>query len=422
MATFEPAAIKKRHLAAAVVGNALEFYDFTIFTFFIVQIGATFFPSQTPFFSLMGALITFGVGFVGRPIGGVVLGAFGDRYGRKPAMLWSFALMGAGVLVVALTPSYAAIGIAAPVIVVLARLVQGFALGGEVGPTTAFLIEAATPETRGFYTTLQFSSQGANTILGGLVGYVLTFFFDAHGLETTGWRVAFLIGALILPVGLILRNSLPETHTAPAHAVFIPWREWARHGRTIVLGILSLAAATICTYVLYFLPTYATHYLHADARSSFGSGIVFGVCNLIFSTVSGVLSDRVGRKPVMLIPRILLLAAIWPCFALFVAQPSAPILLGITAVIAGFATLGAGANLVAITELLPRDIRSGGLATIYAVSIATFGGTTQPIVAELIDSTNNLMAPAWYLMAATIVGIIAMALMPETAPVKTGKT
>jgi MHS family citrate/tricarballylate:H+ symporter-like MFS transporter len=413
--------VRTSHLAAAVIGNALEFYDFTVFTFFATQIGATFFPSKSSFFELMGALITFGVGFVGRPIGGVVLGAYGDRYGRKPAMLWSFGLMGFGVLALALTPSYAAIGIAAPVIVVLARLVQGFALGGEVGPTTAFLIEAATPETRGFYTTLQFVSQGANTLLGGLVGYGLTFFFDPPAMQTTGWRVAFLLGALILPIGCILRNNLPETHVQPEHREFVPWREWAKHGRLVALGILSLASATICTYVLYFLPTYAARYLHANARAAFASGIVFGGCNLVCSSISGILSDRIGRKPLMLIPRVLLLFAAWPCFAAFIARPDPQTLLIITAVIAILGTLSAGANLVAITELLPKGIRSGSLATIYAVSISVFGGTTQPIIAALTDASGNLLAPAWYLMAATLVGVTAMALMPESAPVKTGQ-
>jgi MHS family citrate/tricarballylate:H+ symporter-like MFS transporter len=409
--------VKRRHLLAAVIGNALEFYDFTIYTFFAAQIGHAFFPFKTPLLSLMASLITFGVGFGSRPVGGVILGAYGDRHGRKPAMLWSFALMGFGVLVMALTPDYATIGIAAPVIVVLARIVQGFALGGEVGPTTAFLMEASTPATRGVYTTLQFVSQGTNTVLGGLVGVGLTYVFDAEGLQSIGWRIAFLIGGLVLPIGLLLRKNLPETHT-PLVRKFMPLGEWMKHLRTIVLGILSLASATICTYVLYFLPTYAPVYLHMGARIALATGLVFGLCNTVFSFVSGFVSDRIGRKPVMIAPRVLLLLAIWPCFTLLIANRDSTTLLAITAIIASLATLGAGANLVAITELLPKDIRSGGLATIYAVSIATFGGSTQPIVAALLDRTGNLMAPAWYLMVATFVGIVAMALMPESAPVK----
>lgn len=412
-------AIKRRHLMAAVIGNALEFYDFTVYTFFSIQIGHTFFPFKTPFLSLMASLITFGVGFITRPVGGIVLGSYGDRYGRKPAMLWSFGLMGFGVLALALTPSYASIGIAAPLIVLLARLVQGFALGGEVGPTTAFLMEAATPETRGVYTTLQYVSQGANTVFAAALGYALTFLFDAHGLETTGWRVAFLVGALILPVGLILRNQLPETHTAPPIGrPFVPVGEWARHGRTLVLAIFSLASATIAVYVLYFLPTYATHYLHAGTRISLLSGVVFGTFNLIFSAVGGFLSDRFGRKVVMLVPRIFLILVIWPCFAALIAHPDAPTLLTVTAIITAFSVTSAGANLVAVAELLPKEIRSGSLATVYAFAIATFGGTTQPVVAELLDATGNLFSPAWYVMGASAIGVLAMALMPETAPVK----
>jgi MFS family permease len=413
--------IKRRHLVACVIGNALEFYDFTVYTFFAVQIGNTFFPSKTAFVSLMASLITFGVGFVGRPIGAVILGAYGDKHGRKPAMLWSFTLMGFGVLALALTPSYATIGIAAPAIVVLARLLQGFALGGEVGPTTAFLMEAAKPHNRGVYTTLQYVSQGANTIFAAGLGYTLTFFFDAQGLQDFGWRIAFIVGALILPIGFILRAHLPETHEAPADRAFLPLAEWLSQGRTIVLGILSLAASTITIYVLYFLPTYVTHYLHADARIALASGIVFGTCNLVFSFVGGWSSDKIGRKPMMVIPRLLQVIAVVPCFMWLIANPTAPVLLSVTAIITMLGVLSAGPNLVAVTELLPKHIRSGSLSTVYAIAIATFGGSTQPIIAELLDKSGDLLSPAYYLMAASTVGVIAMALMPETAPVKTGE-
>ncbi|HEX2593782.1 MAG TPA: MFS transporter, partial [Rhizomicrobium sp.] len=413
--------IKRRHLVACVIGNALEFYDFTVYTFFAIQIGHTFFPFKTPFLSLMASLITFGVGFIGRPIGAVILGAYGDKHGRKPAMLWSFALMGFGVLALALTPSYAAIGAAAPVIVVLARLLQGFALGGEVGPTTAFLMEAAKPHNRGVFTTLQYVSQGANTIFAAGLGYALTFFFDAQGLQDFGWRIAFMVGALILPIGFILRAHLPETHKAPPERAFLPLAEWLSQGRTIVLGILSLAASTITIYVLYFLPTYVTHYLHADARIALLSGLVFGISNLVFSFVGGWSSDKIGRKPVMVIPRALQVLTVVPCFMWLIASPTAPVLLSITAIITMLGVLSAGANLVAVTELLPKHIRAGSLATVYAIAIATFGGTTQPIIAEMLDKSGDLLSPAYYLMGASIVGVIAMSLMPETAPVKTGE-
>ncbi|MEO8812588.1 MAG: MFS transporter, partial [Caulobacteraceae bacterium] len=215
--------ITRRQVTAAVIGNGLEFYDFTTYAFFAVQIGHNFFPGRTPFISLMLSLGTFGAGFFLRPIGAILIGRYADKHGRRPAMLFSFALMGAAILGLALTPSYAAIGPLAPVLVVIWRLCQGFALGGEVGPTTAFLVEAAPPEKRGFYGAWQSVSQNLASVVGGLVGVSLAGVAGAAALETWGWRVAFLLGALVLPFGLILRRNLPETlHRGEAHAPNLP--------------------------------------------------------------------------------------------------------------------------------------------------------------------------------------------------------
>src|SRR6201994_4997105 len=196
---------------AATIGNMLEFYDFITYSFFAIQIGHAFFPAQSEYGSLMLSLATFGAGFVTRPIGGIVLGIYSDRVGRRPAMLTSFALMGCAILVLACTPSYQTIGIAAPIIVILARMVQGFALGGEVGPTTAYLIEIAPPERRGLVVAWQPTSQEIAATTGALVGVILSKTMTPEMLESTGWRVAFLIGAACLPFGIWMRRTLPET-------------------------------------------------------------------------------------------------------------------------------------------------------------------------------------------------------------------
>src|SRR5215475_2967289 len=213
-----PVRIRKRHILAVVTGNALEFYDFVTYSFFAVYIGRTFFPESLTRFSLLASLATFGVGFVMRPIGAYVIGRMGDRIGRKPAMLLSFSLMGVGVAGLALTPSYARIGVAAPVLVVLFRLVQGFALGGEVGPTTAFMAEAAPPERRGFYISMQYATQDAATLVAGLIGLGLSLTLNEGQLQDWGWRGAMLVGASIVPFGLWLRTSLPETLHAAGEA------------------------------------------------------------------------------------------------------------------------------------------------------------------------------------------------------------
>ena len=245
--------IRYRHIAAVVVGNALEFYDFITYAFFAVYIGREFFPSESHSSSLLLALATFGAGFLTRPVGGIVIGAMGDRLGRRPAMIFSFSLMGVAIAGLALTPSYAAIGLAAPLLVLLFRLLQGFALGGEVGPTTAFLIEAAPAARRGFYCSLQFATQWAAALTAGIVGVVLARLLSAAELQHWGWRVAMLLGASIVPFGLAIRGSLPETllegndTTSGRIAVHTRLRP---HLRVIVLGLVLLATATIGTFSL----------------------------------------------------------------------------------------------------------------------------------------------------------------------------
>jgi len=212
-----PAYLPLRQVASVGVGNALEFYDFLTFSFFAIQIGHCFFPAARTSHGLLFTLATFGAGFVTRPLGGFVIGRFADRSGRKPAMMLSFALMGAAITGLALTPSYTTIGAAAPALLLVFRLLQGFALGGEVGPSTAFLIEAAPPRRRGLYVGLQYGTQDIAVLAAGLVGYVLSSWLSAAALDAWGWRIAFLLGAAVVPVGLIIRRS-PKPWTGRTRA------------------------------------------------------------------------------------------------------------------------------------------------------------------------------------------------------------
>ena len=202
-------AARRRGVVAAVIGNTLEFYDFTTYAFFAVTIGRTFFPAGDAWVSLLASVATFGIGFVTRPIGGVVIGAYADRAGRKPAMMLTIALMAIGMLMLALTPGYATIGLAAPVLVVIGRLIQGFALGGEVGPSTAYLIESAPPGRRGLYASWQIASQGLATLCAGTIGVLLSLGLSADQMQAWGWRIPFLLGLLIIPVGIYIRRAMP---------------------------------------------------------------------------------------------------------------------------------------------------------------------------------------------------------------------
>ena len=409
-------AILKRHVAAAVAGNALEFYDFTIYAAFAVEIGHTFFPG-TPFVSLISSLITFGAGFALRPLGAIMIGRYADKVGRKPAMLFSLSLMGVSVLGLALTPSYAMIGPAAPIIVLAWRLMQGFALGGEVGPTTAYLVEASPPSRRGLYGSWQTASQNIAFIAGGLIGMTLVQIAGPAGQEAWGWRVAVGLGAVILPFGLWLRSSLPETlHHAETPLAFHPARADLRsHWRIIVLGSGLIAASTVQSYVSTYMTTYAKTTLQMGPSVALAATLVLGLVGVVGAITGGVLADRFGRKPMLIWPRLAYMAAVVPAFIMMVKFHNAWALLGAQAILSGLAALTGGALIVGLTESLRKEIRGLVMGTVYATSVAVFGGTTQPIIAALIHWTDNPLMPAYYVMGFAVVGLVASILMKETA-------
>jgi MFS transporter, MHS family, citrate/tricarballylate:H+ symporter len=417
----------RRAAFGATVGNMLEFYDFITYSFFAIQIGHTFFPAHSEYGSLMLSLATFGAGFVTRPVGGIVLGVYSDRVGRRPAMFVSFALMGGAILGLALTPSYNTIGIAAPVIVIIARLVQGFALGGEVGPTTAYLMEIASPLKRARVVSWQPASQQIAATLGALIGVILSKTMTAEALEAYGWRIALLIGAVCLPFGFWIRRTLPETlDRRPGEPGAV--RQQASHlaiarghSRTIVLALMILANGTIATYGMHYMTTYAQDTLHVPATLAFATSLVGLGLGIGAALLSGWLADRFGRKPLMVWPQLAALVLTYPVYLWIVQSPGPASLLGGFGVLSLIGSLPFTAFFAMFTEALPQEIRGGAIATIYAVAIAIFGGTAQLVITWLIHITGNPLALAWYLLGAGLVGLIAMSLLPETAPVKVGR-
>ena len=420
-----PVAVRARNVAAAAAGNALEFYDFVTYSFFAVQIGRVFFPTQSAYASLMLSLGTFGAGFAMRPIGGIVIGRMADRVGRRSAMMFALTLMGGAMLVVTVVPSYASIGLAAPLLVVVARMVQGFALGGQVGSATAFLLEAAPPSQRGLYTAWQVASQYCAILIGGTVGIVLASIMTPEGVQAYGWRVAFGLGVLAFPFGIWLLRGVPETlHAAKGEASpsehESEWKLWLANRRVIVLGLVTLASATIFTYLTNYTTTFAETALHLSERISFSATVVVALSAIPGGLFGGWLSDRVGRWPVMVWPRVAYIVLAWPLYTWIVIARSPVVLLGAIAALTLLGAISFGPFPAALTESLPSRIRGSGFGTIYSSSIALFGGTAQLIATWLIHVTGNPLAFVWYLVASGVLGAIATALMEETAPARTG--
>src|SRR5579872_4952021 len=350
-------ALKARHVAAVTAGNALEFYDFLTYAFFAAQIGRTFFPSADAAGSLLASLATFGAGFLMRPVGALTIGRMADRLGRKPAMLLSFTLMGVAMVGLALTPGYGTIGVAAPILAIVFRLVQGFALGGEIGPNTAYLIEAAPPHRRGLYVSFQYMSQDGSILVSGLVGYALSNLLSDAAMDAWGWRIAFLLGAVIVPFGLLLRRELAETlpPRTPTSATAAP-NLTPRLARTAAFGIVMLAGGTTVSYVMDYLTTYATSTLHMATNVGFLATIFLGLTGLIFDPIGGWLSDRFGRKRCMLFPWTFLLLATLPGFFLLSTLRSTAVLIGLSVVLTIAASLATTSVLVSVTESIPARV------------------------------------------------------------------
>lgn len=424
--------LRSRAVLAATVGNALEFYDFFVYGLFAIQIGGAFFPAADAYVSLMWSLATFGVGFLTRPLGALVLGAYADKVGRRAAMVVSLSMVGVAMVVLACIPAYAQIGLVAPVLAVGARLLQGFSLGGEVGANSAFLLEAAPPDRRAEVVSWQGVSQAVALVFGSLVGGVLASFLTPAALEEYGWRIAFLVGAAIVPCGLWLRRELTETLVEGnvdhwnTRAALDPSRDVRSPGRLglariywrpMLLGLMAIAAGTVGTYIFVYMATYAQTTLHLSPRASFLASLAGYTVEIPFILIGGRLSDRYGRKPINVWGNLAFLLGIYPAFAWVAAARSGAALIWAMVLLNAAYSLRMGSFFAAFIESLPPSIRSGGFGTVYAVSVAIFGGTTQLVVTWITHVTGNAIAPAWYLIGFTVIGEIAYLLYPESAPV-----
>lgn len=402
-------------IAAAVAGNALEFYDFIVYSFFAVYIGQTFFPLGSETASLLASVAVFGVGFFTRPLGGVLIGAFADKAGRRAAMILTVSLITIGTLGLAATPSYETIGIAAPIIVLVCRLLQGLALGGEVGPASSMLIEAAPSDKRGLYASWQIASQGLAVVAGGLMGVLVSWYLPHEDLVSWGWRIPFLVSLALIPLAVYIRRALPETLENPSDktGAQIVSSVFSNHSRYLVLGILVMLSTTVSTQVGNYMTTYAIQTLKLPATLAQAGTVLGGTMTFLFALVAGYLADKYGRKGVMIWPRIVLMLAIIPLFFWLSASKDATVLLIVTASVTLLTSMSGAATLIAIPEMMPIALRATGVSLIYAIGATLFGGTTQFIITWLIGIFGSV-APAYYVVATSVISLVAMFMMPET--------
>jgi MHS family proline/betaine transporter-like MFS transporter len=409
--------LNTRAVAAAVIGNALEWYDFTVFGFLTVVIAELFFPTSSDYSSILLTTASFGVAFVMRPVGGIVLGLYADRAGRKAALSLVIALMTLGILLLAIAPPYSAIGIGAPLLIVLGRLLQGFSAGGEFGSSTALLIEAAPFSKRGFYGSWQMSSQAAALLLGAVVGAAVTRGLSPEALKSWGWRVPFILGLIIGPIGYYIRRHLADSE-AFLHAKKTARRAtlgevFAHHSRDMLCGLGAVIALTVTIYVLIsYLPTFAVKQLKLPFADSFSAVIVGNLLLTVLSPITGAWSDKIGRKGLSLWSLIITLALIYPLFVWLEAAPSVSKLILVQAILSITLSGYYGPFGALMAELFPANVRSIGLSLAYNFAVMLFGGFGQFIVTWLIKTTGSPLAPTYYVMCGLALSILAIACIP----------
>ncbi len=412
-----PRPAKTRQILAAVIGNALEWYDFVVYGFLTVIISRLFFPSESEYASLLLAMATFGVGFFMRPVGGVLIGMYADRRGRKAALQLIILLMTVSIAMIAFAPTYAAIGAAAPAIILLARLMQGVATGGEFASATAFLIESAPPGRRGFYGSLQMLGQALAALGGASAGMLVTQGLTPEQVDSWGWRLPFIFGLLIGPVGLWMRRHLEETEAFveasrgqgehPPASVGL--RALLRtEARAVLVSFGLVLSSTIMFYVvLIYMPTYAKTQLQIPLNDAFTAQVAGLACLALLIPLFGWLSDRIGRRPVLMLAAAMYLVLPYPLMAWVLADPGLPRLLLMQVTLCSAIAIGFGAISTALAEQFAVRQRSTGLALAYNLAVMLFGGFAQLIVTWLIAVTGSPLAPSYYVMFGAAVGMLA---------------
>jgi MFS transporter, MHS family, proline/betaine transporter len=409
-----------RLVVATSLGNALEWFDISVYAYFAAYLSKAFFPTKDPTTSLLLTFGTFALTFLARPIGGVLLGTYADRYGRKASLLLSITMMTCGTLAVALMPSFERIGVLAPLSVILARLVQGFSAGGEFGSSTAFLVEHM-PGQRGFVASWQFASQGMSSLLGAGFGALLTSILSEADLQSWGWRIPFLFGALIGPIGLYIRNRIDDATAPPADKGDTPVRNVLMTQKfRVLLGVGAIATATSVNYLIIYMPTYVVKALHLSPTIGYLAAFAAGVAGLTLNPVAGWISDRIGRTTYLIIMGTVLLCAIFPLFLLLASNPGGTVIVLAVLLLGSLKALYLGAVAALMSELFPASTRATGLGLSYNIGVTVFGGSGPGIVTWLgTFAAIGDLAPGYFLTAVCLFSLWALVTTRVTEADKT---
>src|SRR5467141_6295 len=392
-------------------GNFLEMYDFMVFGYYATAIGNAFFPSGNPFLSLMLSLMTFGVAFLMRPIGAIVLGPYTDHHCRRAGLILTLTLMSVGIFSIACTPRYATIGLLAPLLVLIGRLLQGFSAGMELGGVSVYLSEIATPGHKGFYVSWQSGSQQVAVVFAGVLGYALSNLLPPDQLDAWGWRIPLIVGCLIIPFIYMIRRTLQETaefaarkhHPTPSEI----YASMLKHWRIVITGVAMVLMTTVSFYTITaYTPTFGKNILKLSQSDALLVTLCVGVSNLIWLPLMGSLSDRIGRRPLLLSFAATAILTAYPAMAWLVDQPSFVKLLivelWLSFIYAGYN----GAMVVHLTEIVPVAVRTAGFSLAYSLA-TTIGGSTPVIVTALIHATGNRAMPGAWLSVAAAVALVA---------------
>jgi MFS transporter, MHS family, citrate/tricarballylate:H+ symporter len=410
----QPAVIKSRigAILRATSGNFLEQFDFFLFGFYASAIGKAFFPSTDETASLLNTFGVFWLGALMRPVGAIVLGAYIDRIGRRQGLIVTLAIMAAGTVVIAFCPTYATIGIAAPVIVLLGRLLQGFSAGVELGGVSVYLSEIATPGHRGFYTSFQSSSQQVAIFIASILGYILSEVMPAETVTAWGWRIPFFVGCLIIPLIFLLRRTLEETpaflamkkHPTASEVFASALANW----RIVLLGMMiAILTTTTFYFVTVYTPTFGKTVLKLSTADALLVTLLVAVTNFIWNPVGGALSDRFGRKPVLVTIAVLALLTAYPALSWLVSAPSFGKMLAVEMLFSFYFGMYSGTMLGALVEIVPAHVRTTCFSLAFALAAALFGTFTPFASTWLIEKTGDKASPGYWLMFAAALGIIA---------------